>query len=35
VTASELLRELDVLKEAGIGEVEINPIEFPEADDLM
>jgi hypothetical protein len=34
VTASELLRELDVLKEAGIGGVEINPIEFPVADDL-
>ncbi|MDR2764356.1 MAG: glycoside hydrolase family 2 [Tannerella sp.] len=34
VTASELLRELDVLKDAGIGGVEINPIEFPVADDL-
>jgi hypothetical protein len=34
VTASELLRELDVLKEAGIGGVEINPIKFPVADDL-
>jgi hypothetical protein len=34
VTASELLRELDVLKEAGIGGVEINPIKFPNADDL-
>ncbi|MDR1455018.1 MAG: hypothetical protein LBJ01_05140 [Tannerella sp.] len=34
VTASELLRELDVLKEAGIGGVEINPIKFPVADDM-
>jgi hypothetical protein len=34
VTASELIRELDVLKEAGIGGVEINPIKFPVADDL-
>ncbi|MDR1338481.1 MAG: glycoside hydrolase family 2, partial [Prevotellaceae bacterium] len=34
LTAPELLRELDVLKEAGIGGVEINPIEFPVADDL-
>ncbi|MDR0385246.1 MAG: glycoside hydrolase family 2 [Prevotellaceae bacterium] len=34
VTATELLRELDILKEAGIGGVEINPIEFPEADDM-
>ncbi|MDR1594738.1 MAG: glycoside hydrolase family 2 [Prevotellaceae bacterium] len=34
VTASELLRELDVLKDAGIGGVEINPIKFPVADDL-
>jgi hypothetical protein len=34
VTAKELLRELDVMKDAGIGGVEINPIKFPEADDL-
>ena len=35
VTADELLRELDVLKAAGIGGMEINPIKFPdEADDL-
>ncbi len=27
--ASEILRELDVMKEAGIGGVEINPIAFP------
>jgi hypothetical protein len=29
VVADELLRELDVLKAAGIGGVEINPIKFP------
>jgi hypothetical protein len=29
VVGSELLRELDVLKAAGIGGVEINPIKFP------
>lgn len=29
VTAKEVVRELHVLKEAGIGGVEINPIEFP------
>ena len=29
VNAKELVRELHVLKEAGIGGVEINPIEFP------
>jgi len=29
VIGSELLRELDVLKAAGIGGVEINPIKFP------
>ena len=29
VEANELLRELDVLKAAGIGGVEINPIKFP------
>ncbi|MDR0845185.1 MAG: glycoside hydrolase family 2, partial [Tannerella sp.] len=34
VTARELLRELDVLNEAGIGGVEINPIAFPPGDDL-
>jgi len=37
VEAVELIRELRLLKEAGIGGVEINPIEFParfEGDDL-
>jgi hypothetical protein len=37
VEAEELIRELRLLKEAGIGGVEINPIEFPtrfEGDDL-
>lgn len=37
VEASELIRELRLLKEAGIGGVEINPIQFPsrsEGDDL-
>ncbi len=36
VEASEIVRELHVLKEAGIGGVEINPIEFPSkrCDDL-
>ncbi len=37
VEASELVRELRLLKKAGIGGVEINPIEFPvrfEGDDL-
>ena len=29
VVAEELLRELDVLKAAGVGGVEINPIKFP------
>lgn len=29
----EILRELDVMKEAGIGGVEINPIAFPEGSD--
>ncbi len=33
VEASELLRELDVLKAAGIGGVEINPIKFPDGAD--
>jgi hypothetical protein len=30
----EILRELDIMKEAGIGGVEINPIAFPGGDDL-
>ncbi|WP_347396286.1 glycosyl hydrolase [Parabacteroides leei] len=34
VTAKEILRELDVMKAAGIGGVEINPIRFPGGDDL-
>ncbi len=37
VNANELIRELRLLKEAGIGGVEINPVEFPrrsEGDDL-
>ncbi|MCO5236622.1 MAG: glycoside hydrolase family 2 [Chitinophagaceae bacterium] len=35
VTAGEITRELHLLKEAGIGGVEINPIEFPKlADDM-
>ena len=35
VVPEELLRELDVMKAAGIGGVEINPIRFPgEADDM-
>lgn len=35
LTKNELLRELDILKAAGIGGVEINPIKFPEqTDDL-
>ena len=37
VEAGELIRELRLLKDAGIGGVEINPIEFPsrfEGDDL-
>lgn len=37
VEAKELIRELRLLKEAGIGGVEINPVEFPkrfEGDDL-
>ena len=29
LTAKEILRELDIMKEAGIGGVEINPIAFP------
>ncbi|MCQ2283682.1 MAG: glycoside hydrolase family 2 [Bacteroidales bacterium] len=36
VNADELVRELHLLKEAGIGGVEINPIEFPtHGDDSM
>lgn len=36
VNADELVRELHVLKDAGIGGVEINPIEFPtHGDDSM
>ena len=35
VKADELIRELHLLKEAGIGGVEINPVKFPEnTDDL-
>jgi len=34
LSADEILRELDVMKEAGIGGVEINPIAFPGGDDL-
>jgi hypothetical protein len=35
VEAKELIRELHLLKEAGIGGVEINPVQFPEnTDDL-
>lgn len=30
VTKKEILRELDVMKQAGIGGVEINPIRFPD-----
>lgn len=33
VEAGELIRELHLLKEAGIGGVEINPIEFPSRSD--
>jgi hypothetical protein len=33
LTAKEILRELDLLVEAGIGGVEINPIRFPEGCD--
>lgn len=33
LSEKEILRELDVLKKAGIGGVEINPIEFPEDGD--
>lgn len=34
VTAKEILRELDIMKAAGIGGVEINPIRFPGGEDL-
>ena len=33
--ADEIVRELDVMKEAGIGGVEINPIAFPGGGDAM
>ena len=35
VEAEELVRELHLLKEAGIGGVEINPIEFPAKEDPL
>jgi hypothetical protein len=35
VTKQEIVRELDVMKAAGIGGVEINPIKFPDADDPL
>jgi len=34
LTPREILRELDVMRDAGIGGVEINPIAFPGGDDL-
>jgi hypothetical protein len=34
LAADEILRELDIMKDAGIGGVEINPIAFPGGDDL-
>ncbi|MDR2466889.1 MAG: hypothetical protein LBD35_05795 [Prevotellaceae bacterium] len=34
LSAKEILRELDIMKEAGIGGVEINSIAFPGGDDL-
>ena len=34
LSEKEILRELDVMKKAGIGGVEINPIAFPGGDDL-
>jgi hypothetical protein len=34
LSAEEIARELDVMHEAGIGGVEINPIAFPGGDDL-
>ena len=35
VNAAELVRELHVMKDAGIGGVEINPISFPGGDDTL
>ena len=35
VKAEELVRELHIMKEAGIGGVEINPISFPAGDDTL
>ena len=35
VNAEELIRELHIMKDAGIGGVEINPIEFPAGDDTL
>lgn len=35
VTEKEILRELDLMKEAGIGGVEINPIRYPEGSDSI
>lgn len=35
ISGDELLRELDLLKAAGIGGVEINPIKFPDEADPM
>ena len=35
VNEKELVRELRIMKEAGIGGVEINPIEFPAGDDTL
>ena len=35
LTEKEILRELDIMKEAGIGGVEINPIRFPDGADSV
>jgi hypothetical protein len=35
LTAAEIVRELDLLKAAGMGGVEINPIRFPNPDDPL
>ncbi len=35
VTANEILRELDVMKSAGIGGFELNPIRFPDDSDPL
>jgi hypothetical protein len=35
VTAKEILRELDVMKTAGIGGFELNPIRFPDDSDPL